>query len=219
MSVEFPTALLIQFAKAPILGQVKTRMQPVLSPEQSLSLHCQLVQRTHQTIHANVLCHSQLWVAGADSGSHIGNNGAGFFQSLSPRPNIEYQRGGDLGERMHLAIAVGLQHWAGVVLIGSDCPGITRDYLRTALLALDRVDLVLGPAADGGYVLIAMKNPEARVFEAIDWSTSRVMAQTRAKLAELKLSSFELPVLHDIDRPEDLALFDALLPSYKITYE
>jgi len=193
---EFPEALLIQFAKAPQLGQVKTRMQPVLSLEQSLALHCQLVLRTHQTLHREALCQTQLWMSGEDS--------TGFFQSLKPAPTIKHQQGKDLGERMHSAIETGLQQYQLVVLIGSDCPAITSDYLRAALRALNSDDVVLGPAADGGYVLIAMKKAEQGIFENVDWSTPRVLAQTRRNLAALSLSCLELPVLNDIDRPEDL---------------
>jgi len=193
---EFPEALLIQFAKAPQLGLVKTRMQPVLSLEQSLALHCQLVSRTHQTLHREALCQIELWVSGEDS--------AGFFQSLKPAPIIKHQRGEDLGERMHSAIATSLQQYQSVVLIGSDCPAITNAYLRSALRALDNADVVLGPAADGGYVLVAMKSAEHGVFAGVDWSTSRVLPQTRDNLRALNLAYFELPVLNDIDRPEDL---------------
>ena len=200
MNYEFPEALLIQFAKAPQLGQVKTRMQPVLSVEQSLTLHRQLVQRTHQTLHHEALCHSQLWISGEDN--------EGFFQSLKPLPVIKHQRGDDLGERMYVAIAAGLNHKSAVVLIGSDCPAISVDYLRTALCALKKVDVVLGPATDGGYVLIAMKKAERAVFAGVDWSTPRVLQQTRARLRASKLLCFELPVLHDIDRPEDLIHLD-----------
>ena len=204
MNYEFPEALLIQFAKAPQLGQVKTRMQPVLSVEQSLALHRQLVQRTHQTLHREALCHTQLWISGEDTD--------GFFQGLKPLPDIKHQHGDDLGERMYLAIAAGLDHKSAVVLIGSDCPAISSDYLRTALCALKKVDVVLGPAADGGYVLIAMKQAERGVFKDVDWSTPRVLQQTRARLRALKLSCFELPVLNDIDRPEDLIHLDLLPP-------
>lgn len=197
MNYEFPEALLIQFAKAPQLGQVKTRMQPVLSVEQSLALHRQLVQRTHEMLHCETLCPSQLWVSGEDCD--------GFFQSLEPQPEIRVQQGADLGERMHRAIELGLRQFMPVVLIGSDCPAIDSRYLRDALAALDSVDVVLGPAEDGGYVLIGMKTAESKVFEGVDWSTSRVLQQTRARLATLMLSYHELPVLNDIDRPEDLA--------------
>jgi rSAM/selenodomain-associated transferase 1 len=202
MSYEFPDALLIQFAKAPQLGQVKTRMQPVLSLEQSLALHCQLVQRVHQTLHAEGLCHSQLWITGVDD--------SGFFQSLKPRPEVKHQHGDDLGERMFSSIAAGLEHRSAVVLIGSDCPAITSDYLRTALCALSRVDVVLGPAADGGYVLVGMKKAEREIFAGVAWGTSRVLQQTRERLRAIKRSCFELPVLNDIDRPEDLIHLDSV---------
>ncbi|MEZ0122321.1 MAG: TIGR04282 family arsenosugar biosynthesis glycosyltransferase [Candidatus Reddybacter sp.] len=206
LNYAFPEALLIQFAKAPQLGQVKTRMQPVLSEKQSLELHCQLVRRTHETLHREVLCQSQLWVSG--------EGGDVFFKSLQPLPEIRLQQGADLGERMYRAIEVGLQQFSPVVLIGSDCPAINSGYLRDALVALDSVDVVLGPAEDGGYVLIGMKKTEPGVFEAVDWSTSRVLPQTRARLAALMLTHHELPVLNDIDRPEDLVYLEGQ-PPYK----
>ena len=205
----FPEALLIQFAKAPVLGQVKTRMQPVLSEKQSLDLHCQLVRRIHETIHCETinkeaLCQSQLWVSGENCND--------FFQSLRPLPDIKYQLGDNLGERMHSAIVAGLNHKGAVVLIGSDCPAINSDYLRDALVALDSVDVVLGPAEDGGYVLIAMKKAESKVFEGVDWSTSHVLQQTRANLTALVLSHHELPLLNDIDCPEDLIHLEGWTP-------
>ncbi|OUS10319.1 hypothetical protein A9Q90_01520 [Gammaproteobacteria bacterium 54_18_T64] len=204
LNYEFPLALLVQFAKAPLLGQVKTRMQPVLSVAQSLALHCDLVRHTHQTLHRDALCQSQLWTSGEDR--------ADFFKSLLPPPDIQCQQGVDLGERMHFAIASGLKRWRAVVLIGSDCPAINGNYLRQALLALESVDVVLGPAADGGYVLIAMKRAEPRVFEGVEWSTCRVLGQTQARLASLKMSCHVLPVLNDIDRPEDLVHLNGLAP-------
>ena len=97
-----------------------------------------------------------------------------------------------------------------MVLIGSDCPAITSDYLRTALCALSRVDVVLGPAADGGYVLVGMKKAEREIFAGVDWGTSRVLQQTRERLRAIKRSCFELPVLNDIDRPEDLIHLDSV---------
>ncbi len=177
-------------------------MQPVLTEEQSLALHCFLVKRTHQTIHTQALCQAQLWICGQDT--------EGFFQTLQPQVEIKNQSGEDLGERMYLAIKEGLQYCQSVVLVGSDCPAISRAYLRSALLALNSVDVVLGPAVDGGYVLIAMKQAERRIFETVDWSTAKVLDQTRKHLKNLDLKWFELPTLMDIDRPSDLAHLDAL---------
>lgn len=202
MTVEFPLSLLIQFAKVPVLGQVKTRMQPVLTEQQSLALHCYLVERTHHTLHQQALCKTELWLAGGEARE--------FFESLKPCPNLKYQRGSDLGERMHRAIATGLECYGSAVLIGSDCPGITPAYLREALLALEIVDVVLGPAVDGGYVLIGMNKACPGAFGGIDWGTDQVLRQTKERLQGLGLTWFELPVLPDIDRPEDLQQINPL---------
>ncbi|HET7370491.1 MAG TPA: DUF2064 domain-containing protein, partial [Gammaproteobacteria bacterium] len=91
------------------------------------------------------------------------------------------------------------------LLIGSDCLDYSADYLVTALDALaSGDDAVLGPAADGGYVLIGLARNHPALFEGIEWGSTSVLAATRARLRELDWRFRELPVLHDIDRPEDV---------------
>ncbi|WP_461482127.1 TIGR04282 family arsenosugar biosynthesis glycosyltransferase, partial [Porticoccus sp.] len=113
-------------------------------------------------------------------------------------------RGGGLGERMAFAFADRLQHHAKVVLIGSDCPAIDADYVRAALLALDEVPAVLGPAADGGYVLIGLTAAAPALFADVPWGTGAVLSVTRQRLVALRWSWRELDILPDIDRPGDL---------------
>jgi glycosyltransferase A (GT-A) superfamily protein (DUF2064 family) len=81
---------------------------------------------------------------------------------------------------------------------------LTPLLLREAAAALDRHPAVFGPAADGGYVLVGLRTPVAALFSGIEWSTARVMAQTRERLMTLGISAAELPTLHDIDEPDDL---------------
>ncbi len=200
---EFPNSLLIQFAKAPELGKVKTRMQPELSPEQSLLLHCQLVKHTYKTLTNSALAAIELWTAGSDKSK--------FFPALSPVPALRKQLGTDLGMRMHHALLDGLQRYESVVLVGSDCPFWTQALLREALKALSEgMDCVLGPATDGGYVLIGLGRGNIQLFTDIDWGTDQVLAQTRARLRQLAWRCHELTPLADLDRAEDLNLVRSL---------
>lgn len=203
MAGESTASLFIQFARQPVAGAVKTRMIPRLTPEQALALHCELV----------------LWTAGAlvqaDLGSVelavAGDVQHGLFErcrALGVNALVG-QHGEDLGERMYNALASGLERFERVVLVGSDCPGIDRDYLVQALEGLDRADIVLGPATDGGYVLIGVRTVCRELFEGIPWGTSAVFAETERRLDRLDWSRVTLPPLADIDRPEDLVLWEA----------
>jgi rSAM/selenodomain-associated transferase 1 len=199
MIYEFPQALLIQFAKAPEIGKVKTRMQPHLTAQQCLSLHCRLVIHTYHTLTQSCLAPLELWTAGEDESQ--------FFEGLKPMPGLREQYGADLGLRMHYALLAGLQRYEAVVLVGSDCPFLTEDVLRQALEALSGdVDCVLGPATDGGYVLIGVTRSHEELFEGVSWGTAQVLEQTRLRLDKLAWRWLELTPLADIDTPEDLNL-------------
>jgi len=107
---------------------------------------------------------------------------------------------------MGAALADAAARHRHLVLIGTDCPAMDAGYLEEAFRVLESgIPLVLGPAEDGGYVLIGCTGmPPAGLFEGIDWGTERVLAQTRARIAALGHGHQELPPLSDIDRPEDL---------------
>ena len=105
---------------------------------------------------------------------------------------------------MYAALSAGLDSHARVLLVGSDCPSIDAGYLSAAVNALDTHDVVLGPAVDGGYVLIGARSIARSLFENVDWGTSRVYEQTVARLAAAGLSWTALAALPDVDRPEDL---------------
>jgi glycosyltransferase A (GT-A) superfamily protein (DUF2064 family) len=89
------------------------------------------------------------------------------------------------------------------LVVGTDCPALTPAHLQQAADALQTHDAVLVPAEDGGYVLLGLRRPLAGVFERIDWSTQRVLAQTLERLHEAGASCMELPALWDVDEPAD----------------
>jgi rSAM/selenodomain-associated transferase 1 len=194
--------LIIQFAKAPVLGQVKTRLAPVLDEQQRNELHCSMTTWTCQQLR-QVTNHLQLWVAG-DCNNR-------FIQDLKQQQNLEIysQQGSDLGERMAMAIERGLQQYQRVIIVGSDCPFIDRDYLHNAIKSLLHDDVVIGPAIDGGYVLLGLKNFNPAIFANIPWGTERVLTTTLAAIADNHLTVTLLPTLADIDRPEDLSILAA----------
>ena len=196
-----PGACIMVFAKAPETGQVKTRLIPVLGAQGAANLHEKLVRHTLATVTRANLCPVQLWCAPCPSWPH-----AFFARCQSDFPvSLHEQCGNDLGERMHHALTTALQKYAYVVLIGTDCPTLTTHYLHQALDALQQgAHAVLGPAADGGYVLIGARQSPASLFSGIPWGTASVLNETRTRLRNLEWQWQELTELWDVDRPEDL---------------
>jgi uncharacterized protein len=189
---------LIVFAKGGRPGAVKTRLVPALGAASAAALHERLVEHTMTTARKAApgeleLCASP--IEDAFLGDCAKRHGA----------TLVAQNGADLGERMHSAFerALALDRCSAAVLIGSDCPALTPGLVRLAFAALQDHDAVIAPAEDGGYVLIGLSRLDACVFGGIEWSTDRVMARTRERLAMRQLRWHELPTLWDVDRPAD----------------
>jgi rSAM/selenodomain-associated transferase 1 len=190
--------LIIQFAKAPVPGRVKTRLQGDLGAQQACEVHVALLQHCCRRLLSAQLAPVELWVDSQPT-HHV------FEECLSwgaIGPKI--QCGEDLGERMYHALCDGLERFHQVILVGSDCPEIDRAYLLQAAQGLSHAPLVIGPAADGGYVLIGARSINARLFEAVQWGEAQVYAQTMRQVEALGWDCESLPILRDIDRPEDL---------------
>ena len=189
------------FAKAPTPGRVKTRLAPALDAQAAAALHRQLTGRTLATALAAGLGEVELWCTPSTSDA--------FFAACAKRYGVglRAQGEGDLGMRMARALEFARAEGSPGLLIGSDCPALTPDYLRDAASALaDGNDAVIGPAEDGGYVLIGLaRGPAAPLFEGIAWGSAAVMQETRGRLASLAWRWRELATLWDVDRPEDLS--------------
>jgi rSAM/selenodomain-associated transferase 1 len=193
----------IVFAKAPVPGSAKTRLIPALGAAGAARFHARLVERALGTACAASLGPVELCCAP--------NRSYPFFAECAARFGVALtdQGTGDLGERMHRALAAGLP----AVLIGADCPAMTPDYLREAAAALAAgQDVALGPAEDGGYVLIAANRIRPDAFARIGWGGPDVMEDQRARLREVGWRWSELPPLWDVDRPEDLARIRSGVP-------
>jgi len=199
---------LIIFTRYPEPGTTKTRLIPKLGAEGAAELQRQMTRHIvskvmeFRGLHPTAL---EVRFDGGDKNLMEAWLGIGF--DYSP------QGKGDIGLRMGRALEDGFgSGYDPVVIIGSDIPAITADIIQEALAGLKKKDLVLGPASDGGYYLIGMHkttfiqaNP--RLFNGIHWGTDRVLPQTLAVAKELELSYTLLDTLDDVDRPEDLAVW------------
>lgn len=196
-AMRFPDASLMIFAKAPVAGAAKTRLAPALGEQGAADLHARLTERIlHTAVTAN-LAPVELWCS--PDCSHP------FFRTVTGTVGRRVQQGQDLGDRMANAFDAALGGHPYAVLIGTDCPAMTTDYLVRAFALLDGgADAVLGPAEDGGYVLLGLRRMDKRLFEDMAWGTDMVLDQTRERLATLGWRWQELETLWDVDRPEDL---------------
>lgn len=195
-----PEAILIVFAKAPVPGAVKTRLATLLGEAGAARLHERLVERALATAVAARCGAVELHCA-----PHARHP---FFAKMARRYGVRLrlQAAGDLGERMHRALARALRAAKAAVLIGSDCPTLGAADLRRAMRALrSGTEAVLAPAEDGGYVLIGLRRVSRNLFDGLEWGSARVMPETRRRLRSLGWGWRELRTMRDVDRPEDYA--------------
>lgn len=192
--------LLLIFAKYPIPGSVKTRLARDIGPSSAARIYRHFVERiiekftaiaTDFDVHVAVAQHAYL----ADF--QMAFPGAGYCFSQT--------QDADLGVRMRNAIAKSLEAgYRKVAVIGSDSPHLPAEYVEKAFRKLDKKDVVIGPARDGGYYLIAVKKDLPCLFRNVDWGTARVFQQTQERIAEKRLSLATLPELYDVDVLDDL---------------
>jgi len=185
------------FAKAP--DEAKTRLIPALGAEGAAALHRRLVMHCLRAAGDSRLGSVELWCAPDTSDP--------FFRECERRLRISLraQGEGDLGARMQRAFESALVHAARAILVGSDIPALSAQYLRDAERALaGGDDVVIGPAEDGGYVLVGLSRCDPELFRGIPWGGPKVLPETRRRIAALGWRLHELPALWDVDRPEDL---------------
>ena len=196
---EFPAARILVFSRAPVYGQVKTRLASSIGKQAALDVHLKLLEQTLDTTVSSRLAPVELWLPSALDHGQITDLA---MQHTVP---VRQQLGTDLGERMAYALETTLQKADFCVLIGSDCPVMDDDYLRQACQQLQQgSEVVIGPAEDGGYVLVGLRKPCQRLFTDIAWGTDQVLSLTRQRARSQQLGYHELPVLWDIDQQEDL---------------
>jgi rSAM/selenodomain-associated transferase 2/rSAM/selenodomain-associated transferase 1 len=199
---------LIIFTRYPQPGTAKTRLIPALGAEGAADLQRQMTEQTLaqvEQLRVRYPCLVEIWFAG--SGDEDADQQR--MQSwLGSSWRYRAQVGQDLGER--LIQATGAAFTAGmqrVVVIGTDCPDLSSALMQQAFQRLDQHDLVLGPATDGGYYLIGLRQFIPWLFQQIAWSSEIVLQQTVEAAVEQGLTIAYLEPLTDIDRPNDLPIW------------
>jgi rSAM/selenodomain-associated transferase 1 len=194
----FPQTIIQIFCKAPIAGQVKTRLTPELSTKQAAIVHQHLSKRIINQLSKLKLCPLQLWCSPNEN--HL------FFQQLKINYplSLQVQSTGDLGLRMFNAINSGLKDYQQVLLIGCDCPSFNQQDFINAIGALEQgVNVVIAPTEDGGYSLIGLKQSQISLFENMTWGHSQVLKMTLAKIKQQNLNYHLLRQQWDIDTAGD----------------
>lgn len=198
MPNQFPDSVLLIFCKAPITGQVKTRLQPALSAEQAVDAHKQLTNYTLERAFAEPLCYVQLYCAPDELHSYFQLCAKDYPLTLAK------QIGSDLGEKMSNAFSAALLQYKHAILIGCDCPSLTVTDLRQSLSYLHQGhQAVIAPAEDGGYVLIGLSTPQPALFQNIQWGGKNVMADTLQRASAARISVKLLNQQWDVDTPAD----------------
>ncbi len=192
----------VVLAKAPIPGVAKTRLIPRLGARGAARLHAALVDRTLATVRAAGLGGIELCCSPDITHPFLSACARRYDAKLTVQPP------GDLGARMHAALDRVIAVAGPALLVGTDCPALTSAHLREAAAALAAGnDAVLGPAEDGGYVLVGLARATPAVFEAIEWGGRNVLRDTRRRFAALGWRWHELAELWDVDLPADLTRF------------
>lgn len=195
---------LIVLTRYPVLGRVKSRIAAELGVEAALALHRELAEHVVKRARAVELAGDvDLEIRLADGFAADGRRWLGHRLRVRP------QSAGTLGDRLAEALRTAISEGApAAIAIGSDCPDVGGPIIREAIAHLSRGPVVLGPAEDGGYYLVGVREDVAAavmaaLFEQIPWGTSEVLAVTRARLSALGITPALLPTLVDIDRPVD----------------
>lgn len=183
--------LVLLFLKAPRAGLVKTRLAQALGPARAVRIYRRLAAAQLRRIPEAWPVEVQYSPRGARTEMRAW---------LGARAILRLQRGGDLGDRLQAAFARAFARGARQVLaIGGDCPGLDATRLRAAAAALAHADVVLGPARDGGYYLIGLRQPAPELFRDMPWSTVAVCRATRQRARAAGRRVHLLDELEDVD--------------------
>jgi len=189
--------------KAPRPGRVKTRLVPPLTPNEAATLNACFLRDTTAAISSAIVSGRLLGrkAGGVAVYTPVGWERA-YADILPPDFDLVPQRGRSFGERLWFAAEDLFKcGFGGVCLIDSDSPTVPAATFAQAveILRSSGEHIVLGPSDDGGYYLIGLKKPRREMFERIDWSTERVLEQTKARAKEIGLAVKLLPTCYDVD--------------------
>jgi rSAM/selenodomain-associated transferase 1 len=187
----------VVFARAPRLGTVKSRLASTVGAQRALEIYTLLAGGIIAALHDPARW--ELVIRGAPDDAI-----AELLPWAEGRGTVEPQGAGDLGDRMRRALE---QHLAGgaerVVIVGTDCPEVTPSVIEAAFGALRDVDIVYGPATDGGYYLIGARRAVPEVFQDVPWSNARTLSVSLERAGRAGYRVCVLEPLTDIDTEAD----------------
>lgn len=188
-------AALVIFVRNPVLGKVKTRLAETLGAENAVKIYQKLLQHTHD-ITKDMSEAKHIFYA-----DYINNDDLWENEIY----HKEMQSGFDLGERMKNAFELLFDKgYKEIALIGSDCYELTADVLLTAFDQLKNVDVVIGPALDGGYYLLGMNILIPQLFENKNWGSNNILSETIMEIHNYNYSLYQLQELNDVDEEKDV---------------
>ncbi|QDZ40085.1 glycosyltransferase [Euhalothece natronophila Z-M001] len=195
MSYYYKKSLII-FTRYPEVGKTKTRLIPALGEEGAAKLQQKLTEDTIQKL-SEVPVQFRVYFSGGNE--ELMKQWLGNHYSYYP------QSEGNLGDKLIAALTETFsEEVEKVVIIGIDCPDLDATLINQAFSELSDQDLVLGKAEDGGYYLIGLRDCIPELFQGITWGTDQVLQETVAIAEKLGLKISYLPLLNDVDTPEDL---------------
>ena len=187
---------IIIMTKIPRAGNVKTRLQPYLSPEQSAEIAAAFLQDAEAK--AQKVCETIIAFAPREEKAVLLN-------LVSSENIFVAQNGKDLGERMFNAFEFAFDNGSdSIVMIGTDSPSFPSEFLEKAFEFLENSDAVLGESEDGGYYLIGLRTLKKEIFENVEWSSPETFDRTVRNIESCDLKLSFVPKWHDVDFPEDL---------------
>lgn len=194
--------IILVFAKAPVAGEVKTRLASAIGAEAAADLARAFLIDTWAQVQSTAGGRARPVLALSGDPSAIDLGGAEVWP----------QGGGDLGERLARGIQKALDDEGApwVIAIGADSPGMPSSLLSGAIRALDEADSVLGPCDDGGFYLLGLRRCPAGLLDDLPWSEATTFGATLARLRERGLTTAILGAFFDIDRPDDIERLAAL---------
>ncbi len=189
------TNLLMVFVRNARIGKVKRRLAKKIGDEEALEIYVRLLQYTAE------VCGS----ANAEKAVFYSE----YIDESDEFSVSEFQKflqlGEDLGERMKNSFVKGFgRGYEKIIIVGSDCMELTTEIIDEAFVSLDKNDVVIGPAKDGGYYLLGMRKLYPEFFRNKVWSTSNVFLYTLLDIQKMSLKFHALPMLNDVDEESDL---------------
>lgn len=193
----------ICFTRVPKPGVTKTRLLPILQPEQCVQLHWSFLKDLAE-VYRRMDAH--LFVAYTPDADWE------LLKSVFPPAGYIPQKGKDLGEKMYRAIRKVMDlGYESVVLTGADLPLLTKSHLESGFAALEEHDIAIGPTSDGGYYLIGMKKPHKEVFRVEGYGGASVFENTVCAAVTAGLTVGNAMLCDDVDTPEDLRQLYAMV--------